>query len=79
MIQICNNCEIMCLNMYMPCDGMSEDDTFAEYMDVLGEIQQVIHSYSPEYIIYGEDMTTDLTRSTPQAHALRNFILDLYA
>ena len=44
MIQISNNCEIMCLNIYMPCDGRSEDDKFAEYMDVLGEIQQFIHS-----------------------------------
>ena len=26
MIQISNNCEIMCLNVYMPCDGKSEDD-----------------------------------------------------
>ena len=26
MIQISNNCEIMCLNVYMPCDGRSEDD-----------------------------------------------------
>ena len=34
MIQI--NCEIMCLNVYMPCDDWSEDGKFAEYMDVLG-------------------------------------------
>ena len=38
-------------------------------MDVLCEIQQLIH------IIYGGDMNTDLAR-TPHAHALRNFILD---
>ena len=42
MIQISNNCEIMCLNVYMPCDGRSEDDKFDEYMDVLGEIQHLI-------------------------------------
>ena len=46
MIQI-NNCEIMCLNVYMPCVGWSEDDKFAEYMDVLAEIQQLIHTYNP--------------------------------
>ena len=41
MIKISNNCEIMCLNVYMPCDGRSEDYNFAEYMDVLGKIQQL--------------------------------------
>ena len=29
MIQISNNCEFMCLNVYMLCDGRSEDDKFA--------------------------------------------------
>ena len=51
MVQI-NNCEIMCLNVYMPCDGWSEDDKFAEYMDVLGEIQQLIHTYNPAHVIH---------------------------
>ena len=70
MIQISNNCEIMCLSLYMPCDGRSEDDTFAEYMDVLGEIQQLIHSYNPAHVIYGGDINTDLARSTPHAHVI---------
>ena len=61
MIQI-NNCEIMCLNVYVPCDGWSEDDKFAEYMDVLSEIQQLIHTYYPGHVIYGGDWNTDLTR-----------------
>ena len=76
MIQNSNNCEIKCLNVYMPCDGKSADDKFAEYMDVLSEVQQLIHSYYPAHIIYGGDMNTDLARSTPHAHALRNVILD---
>ena len=102
MIQI-NNCEIMCLNVYMPCDGWSEDDKFAEYMDVLAEIQPlihtynpghvihtynpahvihtynpayVIHTYNPAHVIYGGYMNTDLTRNTPHAYAVRNFISD---
>ena len=50
MIQI-NNCEIMCLNVYMPCDCWSEDDRFAEYMDVLGEIPQLIHTYNLARVI----------------------------
>ena len=29
-IEISNNCEIICLNVYMLCDGRSEDDTFVE-------------------------------------------------
>ena len=45
-------------------------------MDVLGEIQQLIHSYNPAHVIYGGDMNADLARSTLHAHALRNFILD---
>ena len=58
------------------CDGRSEDDKFAEYMDVLGGIQQLIHSYNPVHVIYGGDMNIDLARSTPHAHALRNCILN---
>ena len=50
-IQISNKCEIVCLNVYMSCGGRSEDDKFAEYMDVLGEIQQLIHSYNLARVI----------------------------
>ena len=31
MIRISNNYEIMCLNVYIPCDCRPEDDKFAEY------------------------------------------------
>ena len=47
-----------------------QDDTFAEYLDVLGEIQQLIHSYNPAHVIYGGDMNTDLARNTPPAHVI---------
>ena len=43
-------------------------------MDVLIEIQQLLHSYNPTHVIYGGDMNTDLARSTPQARALRNVL-----
>ena len=56
--------------------GRSEDDKCAEYMDVLGEIQQLIHTYNPAHVIYGGDINTDLTRNTLHAYALRNFISD---
>ena len=75
MIQI-NNCEIMCLYVYMPCDGWAEHDKLAEYMEVLSEIQQLIHTYNPAHVIYGGDMNTNLNRNTPHAYALRNFISD---
>ena len=52
MIQI-NNCESMCLKVYIQYDGWPEDDKFAEYMYVLGEIQQLIHTYNPAHVIYG--------------------------
>ena len=55
MIQI-NNCEIMCINVYMLFDGWSEDDMFSEYTDVLGEIRQLIHTYYPAHVIYGGDV-----------------------
>ena len=41
-----NTCEIMCFNVYMPCSGLSEDVTFATYVDVLGEIHQLIHTFN---------------------------------
>ena len=46
-------------------------------MDVLGETQQLKHSYNPAHVIYGGDMNTNLARSTLHAHTLRNFILDV--
>ena len=76
MIQISNNCEFMCINEYLPCDGRSENDKFVEYMDALVDIQQLIHIYNPPCVIYGGDTNTDLARSTPHAYVLRNFILD---
>ena len=60
----------------MPCDGWSEHDKFAEYMEVLSKIQQLIQTYNPAHVIYGGDKNTDLTRNTSHAYALRNFISD---
>ena len=74
--KLTKSCENMCLNVYMSCDSWSADGTFAEYMDVLAEIQQLIHTYNPAHVIYGVDMNTDSTRNTPHAYALRNFMSD---
>ena len=40
------------LDGYMPYDGWSEHDKFAEYMEVLSEIQQLIHTYNPAHVIH---------------------------
>ena len=47
-----------------------QDDTFAEYLEVLDEIQQLIQSYNPAHVIYGGDMNTDLARNTPHTHVI---------
>ena len=75
-IQLGNNVELMCLNTYMPCDGRHEDGNFVEYMEVLSEIEQLLHIHSPAHVIFGGDMNTDLNRSTPHTNAMVRFIND---
>ena len=65
MIKLSNNSTLMCLNVYMPCDGRAEDNTFLEYMEVLSEIEQLIHIHNPAHVIYGGDMNTDEQKYSP--------------
>ena len=76
MIKLSNNSTLVCLNVYMPCDGRAEDNTFLEYMEVLSEIEQLIHIHNPAHVIYGGDMNTDMSRNTPHALAMRQFLSD---
>ena len=41
-----------------------------------GSLHIYIYIYNPAHVIYGGDLNTDLTRNTPHAYALRNFISD---
>ena len=60
----------------MPCDGRAEDNNFLEYMEVLSEIEQLIHIHNPAHVIYGGDMNTDMSRNTPHALAMRQVLSD---
>ncbi len=69
-----NNCTILILNAYMPCDNNMQDDNFATYMAVMGEVEQIIHSLNPTHIIFGGDLNTDLARSSPHVKDLNQNI-----
>ena len=65
---------ILILNMYMPCDTNRQDDNLTSYMEVLSEIEQIIHRVNPNRVIMGGDMNTDLSRNSYQVIALTEFL-----
>ncbi len=76
MLLLSENCSLLLLNAYMPCDGQAEDDKYIEYMEVLSEVEEIIHMLNPSHFIFGGDLNTDLSRITPHSYALRSFIDD---
>ena len=66
--------KILLINTYMPCDSRMRDANYDVYVDVLSEIDRVIHATGASYAIIGGDLNTDLSRTTPQALCLREFL-----
>ncbi len=60
----------------MPCDNNRQDDNFATYMEVMGEVEPIIHSLTPTHIIFDGDLNTDLARSSSHVKALNQYIKD---
>ena len=62
------------LNAYMPCDTGRNDQNYDEFLDVLGEVTQVIHRVNPTFVVFGGDLNSDLSRRSPQVNLLSEFI-----
>ena len=71
-----NGCTILILNSYMPCDSNRQDQNFIHYMEVLSEVEQLIQKLDPTHVIFGGDLNTDFSRTSPHAVALKHFVDD---
>lgn len=68
------NCSILVLNAYMPVDTFRQDDNHVVFVEVLSEMEQVIHRHGCTYLIIGGDLNADLSRRSPNVTALKQFI-----
>jgi exonuclease III len=76
-----DNATFLVINSYMPCDkGYRDDTSFPEFVDVLRQVRVLIDKYDPNFVIYGGDFNTDLSRATSQSLELSSFVdeYDLY-
>ena len=71
MLHLDNENSVLICNTYMPCDTQREDESYHQSVDVLNEIEQLIHKFDPLHVIVGGDLNTDLDRNTPQTRLLR--------
>ena len=44
-------------------------------MEILSEIEQLLHIHSPAHVIFGGDMNTDLNRSMPHINDLLTILI----
>ncbi len=52
------------INVYKLCDNKKEDASYHEYVDVLNEIEQMLHAINPSFVICGGDFNIDILRNT---------------
>ncbi len=44
---------LLIFKVYMPCDNKREDTNYHEYVDIMNEIEQMIYTSNPTYVICG--------------------------
>lgn len=70
----CENSIFLVVNCYMPCDkGYRDNVSFPEFVDVLLEVRSLIDKYDPNFVIYGGDFNTDLSRATSHSDEFVKF------
>ena len=67
--------KLLMLNVYMPCDDRCLDQNINEYIQVLNDIEILCNSVNVNYICFGGDLNTDLSRSNTQTLSLDAFII----
>ncbi len=64
-LTISSGCNILILNAYIPVDNYRHNDNFTIYMEVISEVEHIIHIIDPTHVIFGGDFNTDFIRSSP--------------
>ena len=62
--------------IYMPCDDNRNDKNVVEYKEILNDISILCHSTNANFLCISGDFNTDLSRDSPQTHALNLFTED---
>ena len=73
-----NDCSFIMFNAYMPVDTYREDDSYYQFIDVINEVQQMIHKYNPSQVLLGGDLNSDLIRDSPQVNYLKNHFISAF-
>ncbi len=60
--------------IYMPYDNRWRDTNFKEYVEVSQKGESLIYGQDPEYVVFGGDLNTDLSRVRPHTQALSEFV-----
>ncbi len=71
-----NDFNLLLSNAYMPCDKRMEDANYFEYVDVINEVKQIIHATNPTCVIFGGDLNTDTSRTSPHTRELLQCVVD---
>ena len=75
-IQQEDDCALLILNAYMPCDTQRYDDNYNAYIEVMEEVERVISKEQTSHVMLGGDLNTDLSRQSPHTVYLERFIAD---
>ncbi len=54
--------------------GKKRDTNFEEYLEVLQEVESLIYDQDPKYVVFGGDLNTNLSRTSPHTQALSEFV-----
>ncbi len=61
-------------DVYKLCDTYREDDSYYQFVDVIDEVEQLIHKHNPDHILLGGDFNTYLSRVCPQTSYLEQHV-----
>ncbi len=67
---------ILIFNAYMHVNNYRHCENITMYMEVISEVEQIIHSLDPTHVIFGGDFNTDLIKFSLHVLALNQFIDD---
>lgn len=75
-VNINESCNILLINVYMPCDDRKEGHNLDTFRSQLDEINFLVQQVNPTYFIVGGDLNTDFRRDTLQTRTLSSFLDD---
>ncbi len=72
-IKVNDGVNILVMCVCMPYDDRWRDTNF-EYVEVLQEVESLIYDQDPEYVVFGGDLNTDLSRRSPHTQRRVNVL-----